>query len=260
MKLKEWLVEVRRKSSHCAVGLLTLAIIVLIPERLITKLGAALLVFLAGLHWYVSKRYQRRQKFREALVDLKKNFGEELTCEEKQNFKELYNKEETFFRKIIGAIGRRNEEIVMPAFYFFFGCLMSYLLFGKYALVFGIMGWAAGDVAATLIGKQFGRHKIQWNKNKSWEGFAAFAIVTAIAVFIFLSIAESYIRIDVWKIMLLTALAGALVETAPVIEDNVTIPFVISFVMWLAYHASAWLKKQPGGIFFSHYALGLCSI
>lgn len=236
MKLREWFVEVRRKSSHCAVGLITLAAIIFIPDRFLVRLGAILLIFLAGLHWYVSKRYWRRQKVKEVITDLKNNLGDEITPEEKQSMKEFDRAEEGFFRKIIGAIGRKDEAIVMPAFYFFFGCLMSYLLFGKYALVFGIMAWATGDVAATLIGKQFGRHKVFWNKEKSWEGFVAFIIVTAIATLIFLELATSYALITPWKLASLAAVTGALVETAPVLEDNTTIPFAVSCMLWFAYH------------------------
>ncbi len=236
MKLHEWLTETRRKVSHGLVGLAMLVAIILIPDRFLLRLGAGLLVFLAGLHWYVQKRYLRRKKFKEALVDLKKSFGEELSWEEKQGLKDFNHKEENFFRKIMALIGRKGEEIVMPAFYYFFGCLMSYILFGKYALIFGIIALGAGDAAATLAGRQFGKHKIFWNTNKSWEGFFAFILATFFACLLFLELVPSYALITPWKLAGLAAITGALVETIPILEDNATVPFVVSLVLWLAYH------------------------
>jgi len=92
-----------------------------------------------------------------------------------------------------------------------------------------VIGWvvlAAGDGAAGLVGRRFGRHRIPWNRTKTIEGTAAFTLAAALAIFGALvwmgrsSGAAASIAIPV-------ALFGAFVESLPWrLDDNLTVPFL----------------------------------
>lgn len=103
------------------------------------------------------------------------------------------------------------------AMYFVVGSLLvaSFSQRFEYALAV-IAVLALGDGLATIIGKFFGRARVAWNKAKSWEGTAAFAVVGALAGYVFIGLASVPL-----------ALILAFAETLPLdVDDNLLIPFV----------------------------------
>lgn len=114
-------------------------------------------------------------------------------------------------------------------------CLASFasiVIFPKPAAVLALLYLAAGDTAASLVGKLWGRTKIG---NKSLEGSAAFVIACSVVAFVAHWLApEDY--------PIFPALAGAIAAaTAELfltkIDDNFSIPLsaaaVITGLIWL---------------------------
>jgi glycerol-3-phosphate acyltransferase PlsY len=81
-----------------------------------------------------------------------------------------------------------------------------------------------GDAAAELGGKNFGRFKIF---HRSMEGTAAFFMVAFLIAFALL---------EDWRVALVGAVAGALVELFSFeVDDNLTVPIGSALALWLAF-------------------------
>ncbi len=109
---------------------------------------------------------------------------------------------------------------------FFFGSLAVLLLFGARIEVAcaAIIILALGDSFSTLTGKRFGRHKIFYNPDKSVEGSIGGLVPAFIGAMVFVSPETA----------LLGAFTGMAVESLPLkIDDNITIPVVSGFFMYL---------------------------
>jgi dolichol kinase len=109
---------------------------------------------------------------------------------------------------------------------FFFGSLLVLLLFGSdlnvAAAAIIILG--LGDSFSTLVGKQYGRHKIFYSPEKSIEGTIGGFVPAFLGALIFVSP----------QIALVGAVVGMATETVPAkIEDNITIPLAAGLVMFL---------------------------
>ncbi|MEE8167377.1 MAG: diacylglycerol/polyprenol kinase family protein [Candidatus Hydrothermarchaeales archaeon] len=88
-----------------------------------------------------------------------------------------------------------------------------------------IMILALGDSVSTLVGRNFGRHKIFYNSEKSWEGTAAGFL------FAFLG-AATQIKLG---IAFVGALTGMLFESFPLkVDDNIGVPLASGAAMSLA--------------------------
>ncbi len=91
---------------------------------------------------------------------------------------------------------------------------------------FGILGM--GDAASALIGIAYGRHKLPWNRRKSWEGSIAGFVAAFLSAVLLASVAFS-VRGTVlppeWiGIAAAGAVAGALAESVPNVQDNLVVP------------------------------------
>jgi len=91
---------------------------------------------------------------------------------------------------------------------------------------FGILG--VGDAASALIGVAYGRRMLPWNSRKSFEGTLAGFVASYVAAALLASIAYT-VRLEVMPpamhgVVALGALAGALIETLPRVEDNLFVP------------------------------------
>ncbi|MFN7991906.1 MAG: hypothetical protein U0R44_07165 [Candidatus Micrarchaeia archaeon] len=80
---------------------------------------------------------------------------------------------------------------------------------------------AVGDGVSTLAGRRIGRHGMPYNRNKTVEGTAAF----------FASSLLSYIFIGPAALPL--ALAGAIAESVPMVDDNILVPIACTAVLMI---------------------------
>jgi len=97
------------------------------------------------------------------------------------------------------------------------------LLFPRTVAITAMLFLSLGDAAAELGGKHFGRLKIF---GRSLEGTLAFFLV---------AFAVAYSLLDDWRVALLGALAGALVELLSFeVDDNLTVPIGSALALWLA--------------------------
>lgn len=138
--------------------------------------------------------------------------------------------------QLFDATERQEMKEKMPAkgaLMFFLGSLSVMLLFG-YAVKLensidiicaAIVILALGDSASTLAGKNFGRHKIFYNREKSWEGSVAGFLAAFLGAATQVSLSLAFIG----------ALAGMLAESLPLkIDDNVTTPLAAAAAMGAA--------------------------
>ena len=98
---------------------------------------------------------------------------------------------------------------------------------------------AAGDGAATLAGRRWGRHRLSWNPDKTLEGLLAFiAAGGAAAVFLTWWTAPAIVPPPPLAFVILAplvaAVAAGLVETVPVtLDDNISVPATAGATLWL---------------------------
>lgn len=118
-----------------------------------------------------------------------------------------------------------KKKIYIGATTFFLGLLIPALLF-RSLLIFraSALVLILGDSFSTVVGKSIGRHKLTYNRNKSFEGFlaglAASFVGTAFILPIPIAFAISFI--------------GMLVESLPWnVNDNLSIPIITSIALWL---------------------------
>ena len=108
----------------------------------------------------------------------------------------------------------------------------------KYIAVAAIMAWGPGDAAAAIVGKNFGKHKLQGKMiegTKSVEGSASMAITSFVCVFPILLLMSYH----PWYISL--AFAAAIAPVASLTElftkkgwDTITVPIVSALVLCLS--------------------------
>jgi uncharacterized protein (TIGR00297 family) len=104
---------------------------------------------------------------------------------------------------------------------------------------------AAGDGAATLVGRRYGTRKWRWNRHKSVAGSAALFIAGGLAGS-FLAwwcrqaiIPPPYLLFAIGA-PFLAALVAAAAETVPIrLDDNVTVPMTAAVVLWAMSLVSA---------------------
>jgi uncharacterized protein (TIGR00297 family) len=98
---------------------------------------------------------------------------------------------------------------------------------------------AAGDGAATLAGRRWGRHRLGWNPDKTVEGLLAFIVAGgSAAVFLTWWTAPAIVPRPPLAFVILAplvaAVAAGLVETVPVaLDDNISVPATAGAAMWL---------------------------
>lgn len=122
-----------------------------------------------------------------------------------------------------------EERPAKGAMLFFVGSLASLILYGNEIKVVSatIIILALGDSVSTLIGKNFGEHKIPYNKMKSLEGSVAGFVFALLGAQIFVGL----------PLAILGAITAMLTESLPInIDDNITIPVLSGLAMTLALY------------------------
>ncbi len=104
----------------------------------------------------------------------------------------------------------------------------------KYHAAVGVMGWGFGDALSALVGKRFGKHKVNgivFDSHKTVEGASAGAVAAFIAIFgtiMYFSDFAWYLNLAISVIL---AVSTALLElTCRKGLDNLILPVVIGFL------------------------------
>ena len=106
-----------------------------------------------------------------------------------------------------------------------------YIAAGAWALM------ALGDGMATVIGEAAGGPSLPWNRQKTWAGFASFAVAGMLGAYILTRWIAPQIPSDKTLIVCAAAaLLGAVLESLPLsLDDNITVPLVVGAFMFCAY-------------------------
>ncbi|MGH9401993.1 MAG: DUF92 domain-containing protein [Terriglobia bacterium] len=108
--------------------------------------------------------------------------------------------------------------------------LLLALIFNHYLEIVAA-AWALlalGDGMAGVIGAGWGRSRLPFNREKTWEGFAAFVLFGgAGALLLMLWVNGATLGRKALVICLAAALVGAFVESLPIrLSDNITVPLI----------------------------------
>lgn len=107
------------------------------------------------------------------------------------------------------------------AVYFGLGILFPLALLPTAPACAAIIVLSVGDAFSTVFGKWFGRKK----KGKTIEGFAAFVLSSFLAALFYVDV----------KTAVLFSVAGALAEIQPHVNDNISIPLILSVLHKIIY-------------------------
>ena len=110
----------------------------------------------------------------------------------------------------------------------------------KFLVLASVYAWGVGDAFAALIGKRFGKHKINWkfvDNKKSYEGSIAMIITSAISVFVVLLVRGGVNPIYALLIALIASTASTFVElcskncidtiTCPSVAMSIIVPLLM---------------------------------
>jgi dolichol kinase len=127
--------------------------------------------------------------------------------------------------KWVRNVGREGENPGEGALYNALGILfaISMLRTDSLAAISVILILALGDGLATFAGTSYGRHKLPWNENKTFEGTIGF-LCGAICAWVVLPIPET----------VLIAISAAIIESLPLrVNDNIILPSATSLLYYL---------------------------
>ena len=123
---------------------------------------------------------------------------------------------------------RTSEQYNVAHYYYFvFGIFIS-SIFLPIACTFGIMCILCfGDTFASIIGKKFGKHKIKWESEKSWEGTISGSLITFVSSTLFVG----------WELaIILTLIFGIFDILTPnflKISDNLIYPLLAGIILYI---------------------------
>ncbi len=135
---------------------------------------------------------------------------------------------------------RRNKEKgkLGGDVFFLIGAILVLSIFNIRIAVTAILMTTFGDMAAALVGKKYGAHKIPYFKNKSWEGsLSGFFVNIIIAVIVFSwGNPDIVYSSAVWILILVMSLTASFVEAVVrKLDDNLLIPVFAGFNGQLIY-------------------------
>ena len=126
-----------------------------------------------------------------------------------------------FWRHLGFLTSEKEKRGPTTSLYYAASLLLCVIIFPSYAAIGGVISLAAGDSAAAIVGRRYGRLRIG---GKSIEGGLANAVLTFALILIFV---RSY------PVAACGALAGAVVEmfSIPWLDDNITVPLAAGGAM-----------------------------
>ena len=142
---------------------------------------------------------------------------------------------------LFGRMLRKKPEpgawIVSGGSYVLMAALLVTVLYEREAAGGAMTVMLTGDAATALIGRRFGRHKAP--NNKSWEGVAAFLVVSGIALGTYLALIGAPAALYLGgAIALFPACAAELFERQLHVDDNFSIPVVVGAGLQIALFLS----------------------
>jgi dolichol kinase len=141
----------------------------------------------------------------------------------------------TWFYKWFGWLLRRhetdnNQKRLNGASNVLIAVSLCVLIFPKIIAINAITVLIISDTTSALIGRRFGRHRFF---GKSLEGSTAFFVSAMLVILVAPKI--HYVLAE-YFIGFVAAFVGAIVEAIPIkIDDNLSIPISVGFVMWGLY-------------------------
>jgi dolichol kinase len=115
----------------------------------------------------------------------------------------------------------RGEEFLKGPILYFLGIFITMSLFSVEQVIPAILVLALADAGSTIVGIVFGKHKHVWNKSSSWEGTITFFLFAFGVLFYFAPLEKA----------ILIACIVALIESLPKIDDNISIPLSVAFLL-----------------------------
>jgi dolichol kinase len=107
-------------------------------------------------------------------------------------------------------------------------------LFGKNIALSALIAFALGDSLSAILGERFGRHKLIYNRTKSFEGSLIFFVVTFIGVYCVYYLVGS----TAWIPALIAASVGTFVEslipTSYWLDDNFVVPVGVGLILYFS--------------------------
>jgi len=138
--------------------------------------------------------------------------------------------------RVWGPVMRASEANRMSGIpYYIASCMLAVAIFPKTVAILSILFLACGDPMASLVGILYGKNGPRFKDGKSYIGTAA-GVATCGVVGFFFMLSAGITGLPLLALSVIGALAGGLVEMIPWdLDDNLTIPIVSGFVMWLAF-------------------------
>ena len=192
--------ELRRQTVHAA-GILTLIPMYILPREQTTLILGAMVLGILSLTIYRGHRTRLHKH---------------IAIEQLFLF-------ENWFEKQVMKFERPGEFPLRGALLFYVGVFVAFQLFPMSIAAAATAVLAAGDSVSTVVGRSWGRHKLPINRDKSWEGSAAFFIGALFVLMFFVNPLKA----------LMAAAAATAVEAAPRMDDNLTIPLATGLALLL---------------------------
>jgi len=146
--------------------------------------------------------------------------------------------------KIGKQIRRSNEHFVNGMWLYPLGLSFAFFIFPPFAVGAAWAAMAAGDAAASYIGRGIPRPTLPWNREKGWAGTFAFGIAALPLCWLLLwwCCPDVFQKENgspempyVWTLAVIAAVSGALLESlrGP-LDDNLRVSLGVSLIVWLA--------------------------
>jgi uncharacterized protein (TIGR00297 family) len=158
------------------------------------------------------------------------------------------------------SIRREGKQANHGTWLYPFALGVAFLIFPAYAVGAAWATLAAGDAAATVLGRRMPNPTLPWNKQKSWMGLSAFflAAVPVGALLLWWCPSPYFLALDsdalptvpewpyVWTLAALGAFGGAILESLEgPFDDNLRVVLGTGLVVWLA---SEFLNLSTSGM------------
>ena len=199
------MIDVKRKVVH-AVGILTIFLIILLGKWI-----SSLIVLCIAIGFFLLGEYRKDKEKYKIIKSKKLDEFEEYV---ENGFKEYE---------------RPNTDPFEGAIEFFVGSFFAIILFEPKAAMAAIAVLSLADAVSTLIGRNYGKHKVIFNKDKSIEGSMAF-FITALPTLMFFSNPLYTTSVNLLYAATI-AFFATLAELLPKVNDNITIPIVVGILM-----------------------------